>query len=137
MVYTPTATYRLQLSPDFTLAQLRDILAYLHKLGVSTLYSAPLFEAREGSTHGYDVTNPHKLNPAIGNEKEFSEVADWLKARKMGWLQDIVPNHMAYSMHNRWLMDVLEKGLHSPYFSYFDFWNDVRGNEPILPHLFR
>ena len=132
MVYTPTATYRLQLSPDFTLAQLKEILAYLHKLGVSTIYAAPVFAAREGSTHGYDVTDPQQLNPAIGKKEEFREISKWLKANKMGWLQDVVPNHMAYSMHNSWLMDVLEKGPHSPYYSYFDLWEDVRKEEPFM-----
>jgi (1->4)-alpha-D-glucan 1-alpha-D-glucosylmutase len=132
MSYIPTATYRLQLSHDFTLAELKDILQYLHKLGVSTIYAAPVFSAREGSTHGYDVTNPHQLNPAIGQEKEFREIADWLKTKQMGWLQDVVPNHMAYSMHNSWLSDVLEKGPNSPYYSYFDLWEDVRKDEPFM-----
>lgn len=132
MPYTPSATYRLQLSPDFTLAQLKPILEYLHKLGISTIYAAPIFNARKGSTHGYDVTNPHQLNPAIGKEKELKEISDWLKARKMGWLQDIVPNHMAYSMQNPWLKDVLEKGHHSPFYDYFDLWEDVREGEPFM-----
>jgi (1->4)-alpha-D-glucan 1-alpha-D-glucosylmutase len=132
MAYIPTATYRLQLSPDFTLAELKDILEYLHKLGVSTIYAAPTFSAREGSTHGYDVTDPHQLNPAIGQEKEFREIADWLKTKQMGWLQDVVPNHMAYSMHNNWLKDVLEKGSDSPFYSFFDLWEDVRKDEPFM-----
>ncbi len=132
MAYIPTATYRLQLSPDFTLAELKDILEYLHKLGVSTIYAAPFFSARKESTHGYDVTNPHKLNTAIGKEKELREIADWLKKKKMGWLQDVVPNHMAYSMNNLWLMDVLEKGPNSPYYSFFDLWPDVRKEEPFM-----
>lgn len=125
MVYTPTATYRLQLSPDFTLEQLQPIISYLHKLGISTVYAAPLFAAREGSTHGYDVTNPTMLNPAIGKQEQLQQIAEALKDHKMGWLQDIVPNHMAYSPENSWLMDVLEKGPHSPYYPYFDFWNEL------------
>ena len=125
MVYTPTATYRLQLSPDFTLEQLRHIIPYLHKLGVSTIYAAPIFAAREGSTHGYDVTDPTSLNKAIGSEKELKEISRLLKEKKMGWLQDIVPNHMAYSQDNKWLMDVLEKGPNSSYVTFFDLWEEL------------
>ncbi len=50
----------------------------------------------------------------------------------MGWLQDIVPNHMAYDSQNHLLMDVLENGPDSESFDYFDIdWNhyyeDLRG----------
>lgn len=125
MVYTPTATYRLQLSPDFTLEQLRHIIPYLHKLGISTIYASPIFSAREGSSHGYDVTDPTCLNKAIGDEKELKEISRLLKEKKMGWLQDIVPNHMAYSQDNKWLMDVLEKGPNSSYNTFFDLWEEL------------
>ncbi|HEU4904465.1 MAG TPA: malto-oligosyltrehalose synthase, partial [Flavisolibacter sp.] len=38
----------------------------------------------------------------------------------ISWLQDIVPNHMAYHHQNKWLMDVLEKGQQSVYAPFFD-----------------
>lgn len=38
----------------------------------------------------------------------------------MGWLQDIVPNHMAYHYENPMLMDVLENGKASKFFNLFD-----------------
>lgn len=125
MAYIPTATYRLQLSQNFTLEQLQPVIDYLHKLGVSTLYGAPFFKAQEGSTHGYDVTDPTRLNPAIGSADQLQKIAARLKEKKMGWLQDIVPNHMAYGTQNNWLMDVLEKGPHSEWYPYFDFWNEL------------
>ena len=132
MVYTPTATYRLQLSHEFNFSQLEKIIPYLEKLGISTLYFAPVFTAKEGSTHGYDVTDPHKLNPAIGKEEQWRKIHQLLQEKGMGCIQDIVPNHMAYGSRNGWLMDVLEKGPHSPYFDYFDLWNDIRGEEPFM-----
>ena len=125
MVYTPTSTYRLQLSHEFTLEQLKDIISYLQKLGISTLYAAPFFSARKGSTHGYDVTNPSHLNEEIGSEQQLNQIFQQLKEKKMGWLQDIVPNHMAYSPENKWLMDVLEKGSNSQWYSFFDLWNEL------------
>ena len=132
MVYTPTATYRLQLSHEFNFSQLEKIIPYLEKLGISTLYFAPVFTAREGSTHGYDVTDPQQLNPSIGEEEQWKKIHQLLQEKGMGCIQDIVPNHMAYGSRNRWLMDVLEKGPFSPYFDYFDLWNDIRGQEPFM-----
>ncbi len=77
-----------------------------------------------GSTHGYDVINPDILNPEIGTEEQLKEIAAQLQEYGMGWLQDIVPNHMAYSMDNERLADVLERGPQSPYYNYFDInWN--------------
>ncbi|SIT74246.1 malto-oligosyltrehalose synthase [Pontibacter indicus] len=120
MVYIPSSTYRVQLSPKFTLRDLKNILPYLRDLGISTIYAAPFFTARPGSEHGYDVTDPHQLNPEVGTMEELQEIADELKAHGMGWLQDIVPNHMAFHPKNAWLMDVLEKGQKSRYYTFFD-----------------
>ncbi|WP_299988876.1 malto-oligosyltrehalose synthase [uncultured Pontibacter sp.] len=120
MVYIPSSTYRLQLSPKFKLKDLKNILPYLRDLGISTIYAAPFFTARPGSEHGYDVTDPHQLNPDVGTMEELQEIADELKAHGMGWLQDIVPNHMAFHPNNAWLMDVLEKGQKSRFYTFFD-----------------
>ena len=44
--------------------------------------------------------------------------------RKMYWLQDIVPNHMALSAENPILVDVLENGPLSKYYRFLDIeWN--------------
>ncbi|PKV62868.1 malto-oligosyltrehalose synthase [Pontibacter ramchanderi] len=120
MVYIPSSTYRVQLSHRFTLRDLKNIVPYLHNLGISTVYAAPFFTARPGSEHGYDVTDPHQLNPEVGTLEELQEIAEELKAHGMGWLQDIVPNHMAFHPNNAWLMDVLEKGQKSRYYTFFD-----------------
>ena len=123
-MYTPTATYRFQLSESFTLEQLTEIINYLQALGVSTVYASPIFQARAGSTHGYDVSDPLRLNTEIGTEAQLSKIAQRLKELDMGWLQDIVPNHMAYDTINPWIHNLLEKGPHSEYAAYFDVdWN--------------
>ncbi len=120
MTYIPSATYRLQISPSFTFEQVRQIVPYLDELGISTIYSAPFFCSRPGSEHGYDVTAAYDINPEIGTKQELKEIAEELKSRKMGWLQDIVPNHMAYHPDNVWLMDVFEKGPQSHFYTFFD-----------------
>src|SRR5687767_8782888 len=117
MIYIPLATYRLQLSPSLKLKEVKQLIPYLHDLGISTIYAAPFFTAAPGSEHGYDVVNPHQVNPEIGTQEEFEEIAEELRKYKMGWLQDIVPNHMAYHPTNVWLMDVLEKGQKSNFYT--------------------
>ncbi|MEM9804123.1 MAG: malto-oligosyltrehalose synthase [Cyanobacteria bacterium P01_D01_bin.56] len=116
----PVATYRLQFNPDFRFTAAQEIVDYLAMLGVSDIYASPIFKARSGSSHGYDVVDQNQLNPELGSDAEFDRLVNILHERGMGWLQDIVPNHMAYSGENHYLMDVLEHGADSAYFNYFD-----------------
>lgn len=116
----PSATYRLQLHGGFTFNDLKDILDYLHQLGISTIYASPVFTASPGSMHGYDVTEPHQINPAIGTLEQLREIRKLLQEKDMNWLQDIVPNHMAFHMSNHRLYDVMERGPLSPYYEYSD-----------------
>jgi (1->4)-alpha-D-glucan 1-alpha-D-glucosylmutase len=123
------ATYRLQFTPDFGFAAAKSIIDYLATLGVSTVYASPIFKARPGSTHGYDVTDPNQLNPELGTPEEFEALIAAARAAGLTWLQDFVPNHMAYDSRNRMLMDVFEKGPGSPYFAFFDIlWDHLREN---------
>lgn len=119
-MYLPDSTYRIQFQTQFRFSDLREQLDYLHQLGISTVYASPITKADQGSTHGYDVTDPNELNSEIGTEEELAQLGSLLKKRKMGWLQDIVPNHMALSVQNGRLMDVLKKGPASAYYEYFD-----------------
>lgn len=137
MVYIPSATYRLQTSPNFKLSDIKAQIPYLHELGVSTIYSAPFFCARPGSEHGYDVTAPYDINPEVGTKQELQEIALELRQRGMGWLQDIVPNHMAYHPDNVWLMDVLEKGPQSYFYTFFDidFHHPDFNGQVMVPFL--
>src|ERR1700712_2696409 len=116
----PASTYRVQLHKDFTFHQLEQILDYLHEVGISTIYASPITTAFKGSQHGYDVTDPQLINPEIGTEDDLAKLAGLLKTRNMSWLQDIVPNHMAFVSDNSWLWDVLLRGPNSQYYPYFD-----------------
>jgi maltooligosyltrehalose synthase len=119
-MFNPVATYRIQFHKGFTFNDLDRIVPYLKGLGISTLYASPIFEATPGSTHGYDIINPHRINPEIGTLKQLRALSKKLKEAGISWLQDIVPNHMAFHPDNAWLMDVLEKGALSAYANYFD-----------------
>ena len=121
MVYrVPVATYRLQFHAGFTLEDARRIVPYLAELGITDLYASPLLRPRTGSTHGYDIVDPHTLNPALGTPEDFAALHEELARRDMGLLLDIVPNHMAASHENAWWMSVLENGAQSRYLHYFD-----------------
>ena len=140
----PCATYRLQFNPAFTFEQAAEIIDYLYELGISDLYASPIFKARKGSSHGYDVTDPGQINPELGGQEAFERLSDRLRSLDMGWLQDIVPNHMAYDPGNRMLMDVMEKGNRSSYFDFFDIsWHvaheEVKGKllAPFLGKPYR
>ncbi|MEZ0541716.1 malto-oligosyltrehalose synthase [Fibrella arboris] len=119
-MYNPVSTYRVQLHENFTFADLERQLDYLQQLGVTTIYASPTLAATPGSTHGYDGIDPQRINPEIGTLDQLRGLSQQLKARNMGWLQDIVPNHLAYHPANPWISDVLEKGHQSLYANYFD-----------------
>ncbi|MGV8878679.1 MAG: malto-oligosyltrehalose synthase [Sphingobacteriaceae bacterium] len=119
-MYNPIATYRIQFHKDFNFNDFSLLIPYLQKLGISTLYASPIFKAVPGSTHGYDVTDPQIINPEIGSMAELKVVSKTLSDQGIGWLQDIVPNHMAYHPGNLLLMDILEKGQLSLFEHYFD-----------------
>lgn len=116
----PVATYRLQVSEAFTLDDARDTIPYLAQLGISDLYLSPIFEARAGSTHGYDVTNPTRVRESIGGIRALRALAAAAHEHHLGILLDIVPNHMAASVQNPWWRDVLVHGPRSDYASFFD-----------------
>jgi malto-oligosyltrehalose synthase len=136
-MHNPVATYRIQFNKDFTFRHLKAIIPYLTQLGINTLYASPIFEAVPGSTHGYDVVNPLQINPEIGTMAELESISKLLKKANISWLQDIVPNHMAYHQNNAWLMDVLEKGKRSAYVDIFDIsWSaPIYNNRLMVPFL--
>ena len=51
------------LTRGFTLEQAAPLIDYLHDLGISDCYASPLAQARPGSAHGYDVTDPSVTKP--------------------------------------------------------------------------
>ena len=135
----PLATYRLQFNSDFRFRDAIRILDYLRDLGISHVYASPLLTSRHGSGHGYDVTDPTKIDADLGGDEDFALFQSALEERGMGLILDIVPNHMAASAENRWWMDVLEYGPDSPFASYFDIdWRSPSRsleNKLLLPFL--
>ncbi|MGO8881468.1 MAG: malto-oligosyltrehalose synthase [Desulfomonilaceae bacterium] len=128
---SPTATYRIQFSPSFGFQSASSVVPYLSDLGISDLYASPIFKATKGSLSGYDVVDPNHLNPELGGLSDLELLSAELQKHNMGWIQDIVPNHMAMDSENGILMDILVNGYNSQYFNFFDVdW----GNPPTGPN---
>jgi (1->4)-alpha-D-glucan 1-alpha-D-glucosylmutase len=130
----------LQFNRRFTFADAREIVAYLHELGVSDVYASPYFQASPESLHGYDITSHNKLNTAIGSRADYDGWIAQLQAYGMGQVLDFVPNHVGIAdNHNAWWMDVLENGPSSQYAPYFDIeWQPLKTdlrNKVLLPIL--
>lgn len=124
----PGSTYRLQIHGGFTFDRARELIPYLKKLGISHIYTSPIFQAAPGSTHGYDIVDYNQINEEAGGEVAFYKFAKELKSAGMGLIVDFVPNHMGIrSPSNKWWYDVLENGPGSRYASYFDIdWDPVK-----------
>src|SRR3954470_10749619 len=139
MVFPVLSTYRLQMRGDcFAFDDALVILDYLDELGVSHLYLSPILTAVEGSTHGYDVTDPTTVSAALGGPDGLERLSAAARARGMGLIVDIVPNHVGVDKpeQNRWWLDVLERGRSSPYASYFDIdWDLDPEGRIVLPVL--
>lgn len=130
---SPRATYRLQFRQGMTFMRAAGIVPYLADLGISHLYASPIFAAAPGSTHGYDVTDHQALEPALGGEEGFAQLAGALRENGLGLILDLVPNHMAVSTANPWWRDVLKHGRESRYARHFDI--DWRAPKLLLPVL--
>jgi (1->4)-alpha-D-glucan 1-alpha-D-glucosylmutase len=136
----PGATYRLQLTRDFTFDDVSRVVPYLAALGITHLYLSPYFAARPGTQHGYDITDHNALNPELGGRDGFEHMVAVLADGGLGHIVDFVPNHMGIGRtDNVWWLDVLEWGRASPYASYFDIdWEPTDRhlhNKVLLPFL--
>ena len=79
-------------TPDSPSSDATAIVDYLHALGISHCYASSYFKAVPGSTHGYDVADPTRLNPEIGDEAQPTAPGSRaLRAHGMGHILDLVP----------------------------------------------
>jgi (1->4)-alpha-D-glucan 1-alpha-D-glucosylmutase len=131
----PRATLRLQFHRGFTFADAEGIVPYMAALGISHLYASPITTARPGSMHGYDVIDPTEVNPELGGEAGLRRLVMALRAAGLGLIADIVPNHMAADLANRWWVDVLKNGRASRHAASFDIDWDRADDKVLLPVL--
>ena len=126
---TPRATYRFQFNRDFPFAKAEELVPYLDRLGISHVYASPITAAVPGSGHGYDVIDPTIVNPELGGEEALRSLVAAMRAKDMGLIIDIVPNHMGVAGgHNPYWNDVLMYGQQSEYADWFD----IDWRKPVL-----
>ncbi|WP_282700403.1 malto-oligosyltrehalose synthase [Streptomyces sp. CC219B] len=132
----PTATYRLQLQPEFPFAAAATAVPYLASLGISHLHLSPVLESVPGSLHGYDVVDHARVREELGGEEGLRALARTAREHGLGLVVDIVPNHMAMApRHNHALWEVLREGPKSPYARWFDIDWEAQGGQLLLPVL--
>ena len=143
MAFPVLSTYRLQLRGSssgfgFTFADAENLLDYLDELGVSHVYLSPIITAARGSSHGYDVTDPTTVSAELGGPDGLARLSAAARARGMGLIVDIVPNHVGVDQpeQNAWWWDVLRHGRSSPYATFFDIdWDLDESGRIVLPIL--
>jgi (1->4)-alpha-D-glucan 1-alpha-D-glucosylmutase len=123
-------TYRLQLGPGLGFAEARELVPYLADLGVSHLYLPPSFQAREGSTHGYDVVDPTSISSELGGEEAFRALVAAAREAGLGVILDIVPNHMAVDDANRYWIDPASRR------KFFDLADESDPTHPFYRRFF-
>ncbi len=121
----PVATYRVQLNKMFNFDSLKQLLPYLSQLGISHIYASPIFGSKKGSTHGYDIVDPNQISDELGGRAAFESLIYEVSGYGLEWMQDIVPNHQSYSLENKMIYDLMQKGPFSKFYDFFDVdWNN-------------
>ncbi|MGE5136445.1 MAG: malto-oligosyltrehalose synthase [Gemmatimonadota bacterium] len=134
----PASTYRLQLQPGFGFADAARVAGHLASLGVTHAYLSPVLQAAPGSRHGYDVVDHTRLSADLGGEEGFRAMVAAFRARGLGVVVDVVPNHMAVPVPeflNQQLWSVLRDGRDSRFAHWFDIDWDALGGRMLLPVL--
>jgi cyclomaltodextrinase len=94
---------------------IRQKLDYILDLGITCIYTTPLFLAP--SNHKYDTTDYFLIDPTFGTNAEFMQLVSEAHVKGMRFLLDAVFNHAG----KEWapFVDVVEKGKESAYVDWF------------------
>ncbi len=131
----PSSTYRLQITPEFTLRNATAMIGYLRELGVGALYLSPLLTSTIGSEHGYDCVDPTVVDRQRGGEDAWTELVEAAHAAGIQIVVDIVPNHLGVAdpAQNPSWWSVLKHGQESPYAAWYDIeWERFPILLPVL-----
>ncbi|MGS0686897.1 malto-oligosyltrehalose synthase [Nakamurella sp. GG22] len=133
----PLSTYRLQITPEWDLADAAALVPYLQSIGIDWLYLSPVLAAEPGSEHGYDVVDHGEVDDSRGGDWALAKVAKRARAAGLGVLIDIVPNHVGVGTPalSVWWWDVLSNGRDSEHAAAFDIDWDAGHGKLRLPVL--
>jgi len=82
---------------------IREHLAYLHALGVTTLWLTPVWKNENSDYHGYHVVDFYAVDEHMGTLAEYQALADDVHRLGMKLLIDFVANHTG--PHHPWVSD--------------------------------
>ena len=133
----PSATYRLQVTAEFSLFDAAAVTGYLAELGVGAVYVSPLLRSTTGSSHGYDVVDHRVVDPDRGGDAGLAALARACHGAGLSLVVDIVPNHMgvAAAAENRPWWDVLRLGQSSTFARWFDIDWQINAGRILIPVL--
>jgi (1->4)-alpha-D-glucan 1-alpha-D-glucosylmutase len=134
---TPSSTYRLQITAEFTLADAAALAGYLRNLGVGAIYVSPLLASTRGSQHGYDVVDHQIVDRDRGGLEGLESLVRACEAAGLGLVVDIVPNHMGIedaAQNNAW-WDVLKHGRRAEHAAWFDVDWEINNGRILVPIL--
>ncbi len=79
---------------------------YIHDLGFTAIWPQPLLtnDMKEGSYHGYAVTDLYQIDPRFGTLDEYKELSAQLKVKGMKLIMDQVANHCG--LYHWWMKDL-------------------------------
>ena len=135
----PWNSNRVQSSVRFggNLKGIRAAVPYLQKLGVTMVYTTPIFVS--DSAHRYNTFDYYKIDPLLGTEEDLKDLCDELHKNGMRIVLDGVFNHSGLGFAP--FVDAQEKGTQSAYYDWF-FFDDVEqcgyrtfGHESYMPKL--
>lgn len=81
-------------------------LGYIAGLGFTQVWPTPLLENRQPrhSYHGYSATDLYRIDPRFGSNEDYRQLVAAARAKGLGFIQDIVPNHIGSGHH--WMGDL-------------------------------
>jgi len=83
---------------------IEEHLDYLQELGVTTVWTTPVYENHEATSyHGYGATDLYRVDEHYGTSEDLKALAVALHARGMKLVLDTVPNHVGPA--NPWVKD--------------------------------
>jgi len=103
---------------DFQGGDLRGIMQhfdYLLDLGINAIYLNPIFQS--ASNHRYNTFDYYKIDPKLGNKKDFQRLLDLAHRNNIRVIIDGVFNHCGRGFFA--FNDILENENHSPYKDWF------------------